>query len=498
MDVRFVTEGRGDAVAVMAGEGGQLLPAAQALDAATGGRLAKAITAARFTGGAGQTLDLFAPDGVDFGRVMVIGVGALDRADGLAVERWAGNAVKKVMTSGAEHLVLQPDQLPNVSKSDAGSRAAFGARMAAYRFDTYRTKLKPEQKPTLKDVQVAMDGAVAARARAEKDGPIVDGVFFARDLVSEPANVLYPETYAQRLKSELEPLGVEVEILGPAEMEKLGMGALLGVAQGSIREARLVVMNWKGMASKKARPMALVGKGVTFDTGGISLKPGAGMDEMRGDMGGSAAVAGAMKAIAGRKAQANVVGIVALVENMPGPNAQRPGDIVKTMSGQTIEVLNTDAEGRLILADALTYAQEKFNPTAVVDLATLTGAVIVALGHEYAGFYANDEDLAHAIEQAGTAEGELVWRMPLAAAYDKLIDTPNADMKNIAAKPGAGSIIGAQFLKRFVKEGVDWAHLDIAGTAWKSGPYEDPLYPAWATGYGVRLLNRLIANKYEE
>ncbi|MDX2273876.1 MAG: leucyl aminopeptidase [Hyphomonadaceae bacterium] len=499
MDVRFVTEGRGDAVAVMAGEGGQLLPAAQALDTASGGRLAKALAAARFTGAAGQAVDIFAPDGLEFARVTVIGLGALDRADGLAVERWAGNAVKRVLTSGVEHLVLQPDQLPNVAKSDAGSRAAFGARMASYRFDTYRTKLKPEQKPTLKDVQIAMvDGAVAARARAEKDGPVVDGVFFARDLVSEPANVLYPDSYAHRIKSELEPLGVEVEILDAAAMEKLGMGALLGVAQGSVREARLVVMNWKGMASKKARPMALVGKGVTFDTGGISIKPAAGMDEMKGDMGGSAAVAGAMKAIAARKAKANVVGVVALVENMPGPNAQRPGDIVKTMSGQTIEVLNTDAEGRLILADAVTYVQEKFSPTAVIDLATLTGAVIVALGHEYAGFYSNDEDLAHAIEQAGTAEGELVWRMPLAAAYDKLIDSPNADMKNIAGKPVAGSIIGAQFIKRFVKDGVDWAHIDIAGTAWKPGPYEDPLYPAWATGYGVRLLNRLIANKYEE
>jgi leucyl aminopeptidase len=260
----------------------------------------------------------------------------------------------------------------------------------------------------------------------------------------------------------------------------------------------MVVMSWKGLAAKKARPLALVGKGVTFDTGGISIKPAAGMDEMKGDMGGSAAVAGAMKAIALRKAKVNVVGIVALVENMPGPNAQRPGDIVKTMSGQTIEVLNTDAEGRLILADAVWYAQDKFNPAAVIDLATLTGAVVVALGGEYAGFYANDEDLAQAIQQAGTAEGELVWRLPLAAAYDKMIDSPNADMKNISGKPAAGSIIGAQFVKRFIKDGVDWAHIDIAGTAWKSAPYDDPLYPAWATGFGVRLLNRLIANKFEE
>jgi leucyl aminopeptidase len=260
----------------------------------------------------------------------------------------------------------------------------------------------------------------------------------------------------------------------------------------------MVSMYWRGGSAKKGRPLALVGKGVTFDTGGISLKPGPGMDEMKGDMGGAAAVAGAMKAIASRKAKANVVGVVALVENMPGHNAQRPGDIVTTMSGQTIEVLNTDAEGRLILADAVWYAQDKFNPTTLIDLATLTGAVIIALGNEHAGLYANDEELAQAITSAGQIEGEPVWRMPLGAAYDKLIDTPNADMKNIAGKPVAGSIVGAQFIKRFIKDGVHWAHLDIAGVAWKSGPYEDPLSPVWATGYGVRLLNRLIANKYEE
>ncbi|MFN3463021.1 MAG: leucyl aminopeptidase [Terricaulis sp.] len=496
MDIRFVTAGSGDVVAVMASEGGDLLAAGKALDTAAGGRIAKAMKAANFKGGAGQVTDILAPDGVDFGRVLVIGVGKADGADGLAVERWAGHAVKRVLTSGAEKLVLQPDALPSVSKAEAGSHAAMGARLAAYRFDTYRTKLKPEQKPTLTAVEIAMDGPAAAKARAEKDAAIVEGVFFARDLVHEPPNVLYPESFAERLR-DLETIGVEVEILEPETMERLGMGALLGVAQGSSRPARLVTMKWNG-GSKGAKPVALVGKGVTFDTGGISLKPGAGMDEMKGDMGGAAAVSGAMKAIALRKAKANVVGIVALVENMPGSNAQRPGDIVNTMSGQTIEVLNTDAEGRLILADAVWYAQDKYEPSAIIDLATLTGAVIVALGHENAGMFSNDEDLAHAITVAGQTEGEPVWRLPLSAAYDKLIDTPNADMKNIAGKPVAGSIVGAQFIKRFVKDGTPWAHLDIAGTAWKPGPYEDPLSPAWATGYGVRLLNRLIQNRYEE
>lgn len=496
MDIRFVTAGSGDVVVVMATDGGELLAAGKALDTASGGRIAKAMKAANFKGGAGQVADVLAPDGLDFGRVLVIGVGKADAADGMAVERWAGHAVKRVLTSGAEKLVLQPDALPGVSKAEAGSHAAMGARLAAYRFDTYRTKLKPEQMPTLTAVEISMDGPAAAKARAEKDAAIVEGVFFARDLVSEPPNVLYPESFAERLR-DLETIGIEVDILEPAAMERLGMGALLGVAQGSSRPARMVAMKWNG-GSKGSKPVALVGKGVTFDTGGISLKPGGGMDEMKGDMGGAAAVAGAMKAIALRKAKANVVGIVALVENMPGANAQRPGDIVNTMSGQTIEVLNTDAEGRLILADAVWYAQDKYDPSVLIDLATLTGAVIVALGHENAGMFSNDEDLAHAITAAGQAEGEPVWRLPLGAAYDKLIDTPNADMKNIAGKPVAGSIVGAQFIKRFIKDGTPWAHLDIAGTAWKSGPYEDPLSPAWATGYGVRLLNRLIQNRYED
>lgn len=496
MDIRFVTAGSGEVVAVMATEGGELLGAGKALDSASGGRIAKAMKAAGFKGGAGQVVDVLAPDGVDFARVLVIGVGKAEAADGMGVERWAGHAVKRTLTA-VEKLVLQPDALPGVAIAEAGAHAAMGARLASYRFDTYRTKLKPDQKPALKAVEIVLEHTAAAKARAEVDSAIVEGVFFARDLVSEPPNVLYPESFAERLR-DLETIGLEVEILEPAAMEKLGMGALLGVAQGSARPARLVAMKWNGSSVKKQKPFAIVGKGVTFDTGGISLKPGAGMDEMKGDMGGAAAVAGAMKAIALRKAKANVVGIVALVENMPGSNAQRPGDIVNTMSGQTIEVLNTDAEGRLILADAVWYAQDKYEPVALVDLATLTGAVIVALGHEHAGMCSNDEDLAHAISAAGTAEGELVWRLPLSAAYDKLIDTPNADMKNIAGKPVAGSIVGAQFIKRFVQDGTPWAHLDIAGTATKAGPYDDPLSPAWATGYGVRLLNRLIANKYED
>ncbi|MGE0045153.1 MAG: leucyl aminopeptidase [Hyphomonadaceae bacterium] len=496
MDIRFGPDAKGDAVAVMAGEGAALLEAGKALDEKTGGALTKAMAASRFTGGPNSVVEVLAPAGVDFARVLVIGIGNLERADGLNAERWGGQAARRTNITGAETLVLMPDAFNNVTAAEAGARAAIGARLGAYRFDHYRTKMKAEQKPSLKTVEVVLQGHAAAQSRYEKDAGVVDGVFLARDLVSEPPNVLYPESFADRLK-EMEQHGVEVTVLGVKEMSELKMFSLLGVGQGSVKESKLVVMVWNG-AKKKSRPIAFVGKGVTFDTGGISLKPGPGMDEMKGDMGGAAAVSGAMLSVALRKAKANVVGIVGLVENMPDGNAQRPGDIVKAADGQTIEILNTDAEGRLVLADALWYAQEKHNPAAIVDLATLTGAIIVSLGHEYAGMFSNDDDFAGAVTAAGVAEGEQVWRLPLAPGYDKMIDTPNADMKNIAGKPAAGSIVAAQFLKRFVRDGVAWAHLDIAGTAWKPAPFDDPVSPAWATGWGVRILNRLVAQRFEE
>jgi leucyl aminopeptidase len=496
MQIRFVNEARGEAVAVMAAEGPTLLPSATAIDKATKGRLSKALTAARFTGKPGQVVELLAPDGVDAARVLVIGVGAAGDVDARAVERWAGHAVKRLLTSGVETLSLHADAVGGVVAAQAGASAALGAKLAGYRFDTYRTTLKPEQQPTVATVQVIGEDQAGAKAAYERANALAEGVALARSLVSEPPNVLHPESFAARIR-EMEALGVEVEILGEKEMAKLGMHALLGVGQGSKRESQLAVMVWRGAKKKTAKPLALVGKGVTFDTGGISLKPGAGMDEMKGDMGGAAAVVGAMHAIAARKAKANVVGVVGLVENMPDGNAQRPGDIVKAASGLTIEVLNTDAEGRLVLADAVWYAQEKHDPAAVIDLATLTGAIIVSLGHEHAGLFCTDDALADAILAAGSAEGEPLWRLPLGAAYDKMIDTPNADMKNIAGKPAAGSIVGAQFIKRFIKPGVAWAHIDIAGVAWKPGPYDDPTSPTWATGYGVRLLNRLVADRYE-
>jgi leucyl aminopeptidase len=495
MDIRFVTEPKADALAVMAGEGGALAPAAAALDARLGGALGRAIAASRFTGQPGQVVEVLGAG--EIGRALVIGAGALDRLDPLAVERWAGHAVRRTLASGAERLALQPEPAGGVTAAEAAARAAMGVRLAAYRFDRYRTRVKQEQKPSLLEVQVVCEGPAAAQARFENDEPVITGALLARDLVSEPPNVLHPEEFARRAQ-ELQKLGVEVEVLGTAELEAMGAGSLLAVGKGSARQTMLVTMMWRGARAKSAQPVCLVGKGVTFDAGGISLKPGANMDEMRGDMAGAAAVLGAMQAIAARKARANVCGVIGLVENMPDANATRPGDIVTSLSGQTIEILNTDAEGRLLLADAIWHAQDKFNPIALVDLATLTGAIIISLGHEHAGMFCNDDALAHALTHAGQQEGESVWRMPLGPAYDRMIDSPNADMKNISGKTGAGSIVGAQFIQRFIKPGLAWAHLDIAGMAWKPGPYEDPLSPAWATGFGVRLLNRLVANTYEE
>ncbi len=497
MEIQFKSETKADAIAVLALEGGHLSASAQALDAKAGGAITRALQASRFTGGAGQVLEILAPAGVEAGRVLVIGVGGAEKFDALAAERFAGHAVKRTVTSGVETLAIHTDTIGGVPAAEAAARAAVGVGLAAYRFDKYRTKLKPDARPSLKEVSIITEGPAAAKARYGPHASVVEGVQFARDLVNEPSNILHPEEFAKRCQA-LAAVGLEVEVLGEEEMTKLGMNALLGVGRGSRRESQLVVMKWMGAKNKGAQPIALVGKGVTFDTGGISLKPAAGMEEMKGDMGGAAAVTGAMIAIAKRKAKANVVGLIGLVENMPDGDAQRPGDIVTSMSGQTIEVLNTDAEGRLVLSDVVWYAQEKCNPTAIVDLATLTGAVIIALGHEHAGLYCNNDALAQDISSAAAMEGEPVWRMPLSPAYDKMMDSPTADMKNISGKPAAGSITGAQFIQRFIKDGMPWAHIDIAGTAWKPGPYEDPLSPGWATGYGVRLLNKLVAHRFEE
>ncbi|QUD88992.1 leucyl aminopeptidase [Phenylobacterium montanum] len=493
MQVEFVARA-GAAVdgawAVAAFDGGTLSPAAARLDGASGGSLARAMTAAAFTGAKGKSLELVAPAGLAASRVLLIGVGAASDLTAERAETFAAEAYQALKTSGAQVLTVDVAE----DSADLAARAALGATLAAYRFDRYRTKEKPEKKPTIQTVRIAVSDVTAAEAAWAPLAALAQGVFFTRDLVSEPANILHPVEFAARVKA-LEAHGLVVEILGEAEMEKLGMGSLLGVGQGSERESQLVVVRWNGAADANAQPVAFVGKGVCFDTGGISLKPADGMEDMKWDMGGAGAVAGLMLTLAKRKAKANVVGILGLVENMPDGAAQRPGDIVTSMSGQTIEVINTDAEGRLVLADALWYCQDRFKPKFMVDLATLTGAIIIALGNDYAGLYSNNDSLAENLLAASKASGDQLWRMPLPAAYEKQIDSMAADVKNTGGRPG-GSITAALFLQRFVNE-LPWAHLDIASTAWKK-PSTVPTIPDGATGFGVRLLDKLVADFYED
>jgi leucyl aminopeptidase len=475
-------------VIVCVGEGGKLSVTARQLDKATGGVLSRAIKESWFSGKKSQLLDVVAPSGVAYGRIVMAGVGkGLDEQDQLALGGRLYAHLNQVGVKVAQvALEVTGRNLP-----EAAANFAYGAQLRSYRFDKYRTQEKAKNKPTLRTLAIRVKGAAAARRAYAPLEKIAEGVFFTRDLVSEPPNVLYPETFAKAVKA-LKKLGVKVEILGEKQMAKLGMGSLLGVGQGSVRESQIAIMRWDG-AAKSQQPVAFIGKGVTFDTGGISLKPGPGMQDMKWDMGGAGTVSGLMKALAGRKAKVNAIGIIGLVENMPDGNAQRPGDIVTSMSGQTIEIHNTDAEGRLVLADVLWYAQERFKPQFMVDLATLTGAIIVSLGHEYAGMFSNDDKLSEQLTKAGLATDEKVWRMPLGDAYDKKLNTDGADMKNVAGRDG-GSITAAQFLQRFVNK-VPWAHLDIAGMAWSNSA--SPIVPRGGTGYGVRLLDRFVRENYE-
>ncbi|MEO0034932.1 MAG: hypothetical protein RLZZ501_955 [Pseudomonadota bacterium] len=483
------------ALVVAVAEGGQLPPAAQALDAATQGGLTRAIAAGRFEGKATQTLTLLAPAGLEVSRLLLVGIGKAKSFDALAAQALGGNAVAALLSAGDAEAAVIVETVPGVALDTAeiAAHAAYGARRRAYRFDKYRTKEKKEDKPTLKKLSFQVEPPAEAKTAYARLEAVAEAIDFARDLVTEPANVITPETLTEQAKT-LAPLGVEVEVLDEKAMRKLGMGALLGVGQGSEHESRLVVMRWQGAADPKAAPVAFIGKGVTFDSGGISIKPAAGMEEMKGDMAGAATVIGTLRALAARKARVNAVGVVGLVENMPSGSAQRPGDVVTSMSGQTIEVINTDAEGRLVLADALWYTQDRFKPKFMVDLATLTGAIVISLGHEYAGLFASDDRLAERLTAAGKAVGEPLWRLPLGEAYDKQIKSDIADMKNVGGREG-GSITAAQFLKRFTNE-VAWAHLDIAGTAWSKK--DTATGPKGATGFGVALLDRLVADHYED
>jgi leucyl aminopeptidase len=444
----------------------------------------------RFEGEASSAAELFIDDNGAARRLLVLGTGG-DAKPHEAAEKLGGAAVARLLTSGEARAVIDVSGLGY--DADTSARVGLAAALRSWRYDRYRTKLKDKQKPTLNEIIVVGGGDGAGQRYSERWAPVFEGVSLTRELVTEPANIIYPETFVERVRASLEGTGVELEVLDRAAMQKLGMGALLGVAQGSIREARLLILKWNG-GQDGGQPTAFVGKGVTFDTGGISIKPAAGMEAMKWDMGGAGAVAGALKALALRKAKANIVGICGLVENMPGGNAQRPGDVVTTMSGQTVEVINTDAEGRLVLADAVTYVQRNYKPAAVIDLATLTGAILISLGHEWAGLFSNNDELASNLLGAAADSGDKLWRMPLAEPFDRLIDSPIADVKNVGPREG-GSITAAQFIQRFIENGMKWAHIDMAGKAWADKP--SATYEKGATGFGVRLLDEYVAEVLE-
>jgi leucyl aminopeptidase len=488
MQIRFAdTRPTGDFALVLP-VAGTVRPALDSLDGAKPA-VEAAIKRSRFDGDSGSVVETFL-DADGGRRLLVIGTGS-DAKAGDAAEKLAGTAVARLLTSGETSAVIDLTGLNY--DADAAARVALAAALRGWRYDRYRTRLKDKQKPTLKTVTIVGAGKNAEQRYATRYAGVAEGVSLTRELVTEPANIIYPDTFVERVLESIAGLDIDAQVLGREEMARLGMGALLGVAQGSVREPKMLVLKWNGGKAGEA-PVAFIGKGVTFDTGGISIKPAQNMEAMKWDMGGAGAVAGAMKALASRKAKANVVGVCGLVENMPDGNAQRPGDVVTTMSGQTVEVINTDAEGRLVLCDAMTWTQKTFKPKLMVDLATLTGAMVITLGHEYAGIFSNDETLAADLIKAAETSGDKLWRQPLAEPYDRLIDSQIADMKNVGPRE-AGSITAAQFLQRYVEDGVAWAHLDIAGMAWSDKA--KPTYDKGATGYGVRLLDQFIAESVE-
>jgi leucyl aminopeptidase len=447
--------------------------------------------ATRFKGSAGQVFEGFVSEKGTLARIALSGAGEVEaEARALNVEKAGAALAAKYVASGESAMVLDLGHADLSGEEAAG--ALLGLRLRAWRFDEYRTQLADDKKATLGDVHV-IGAPSGTQAAWERVCAIAEGVEFTRKLITLPANILYPESFVALCEEAFAGTGAELTVLDEAEMEELGMGALLGVGQGSDRASRMLAIRWNGGAEGDA-PTCFVGKGVTFDTGGISLKPGPGMEDMKWDMGGAGAVAGGMLALVKRKAKANLVAVIGLVENMPDGRAQRPGDVVTTMSGQTVEVLNTDAEGRLVLCDALHWAQETYKPVRIVDFATLTGAMIIALGNEHGGVFANDDALAEQLLSAGKVSGDKLWRMPIGPAYDKLIDSPIADIKNVGPRE-AGSITAAQFLGRFIKNGTAWAHCDIAGMVWSNKPGHT--WDKGATGYGVRLIDRFVADNFE-
>jgi leucyl aminopeptidase len=449
-----------------------------------------ALSASRFSGKSEQVLECFAASHERASRLLFAGAGALRTDNDLAMERAGGSAYRATASSGSRILELD---LSRQSPAQA-AHAAFGVCLAAYRFDKYRTTETSERKPSLGSIRVLVNDPSTAMTAFAHNASLAEAIYFARDLVSEPPNVLFPAEFASRVKA-LEHLGLRIEVLGVEEMRRLKMGALLAVGQGSSQESQLVIIRWNGGSETEA-PLAFIGKGVCFDSGGLTLKEGTPMVAMKRDMAGAAAVVGAMQAIAARKARVNALGILALVENMPDGNAYRPSDIVTSMSGQTIEIISTDAEGRLILADALWFCQQQFKPQFMIDLATLTGAVHAALGSEYAGLFCNNDQLAQQLLAAAEREGEPLWRLPMPPKHGELMESAAADMINHTDRLlGGGAITGALFLQRFVN-GYPWAHLDITGTAWFDAS-PSSIIPKGASGYGVRLLDRLVMDHFE-
>jgi leucyl aminopeptidase len=435
-----------------------------------------------------QTLEIISSDKLGYSKIIIIGLGE-DPSISLRESDLIGGKITQLNSKTNSNIDVLVSK--NISNDESMLRIGYGSILATYKFDKYKSKKsKTNFSKTIKLVSNKNSRSLSKKFNHNKS--VAQGVFLARDLVNEPSNILNPEDYAKRIKG-LSKYGLKVEVLNEVKMKKLGMDSLLGVGRGSQYDSQLVIIKWDGLKTKKTKPLCFVGKGVCFDSGGISLKPGNKMEEMIGDMGGSAAVVGLMKSLALRKAKANVVGIVGLVENMPDGTAQKPGDIVNTMSGQTIEIQNTDAEGRLVLADALWYAQDRFKPEFMIDLATLTGAIVMSLGNKMAGIFSNNDSLSDKLFIAGEESGDLVWRLPLSSSYDKMINSQFADMKNIGMG-GAGSITAAQFLKRFVNK-VPWVHVDIAGTA--TGMEKNSINTSWATGFGVHLLDTLVSKFYE-
>ena len=478
---------------VLVGENSKLFSTGTLINRKVGNCLKKAMKVSKFTAKKGQILEVLAPNGIKASKITMLGIGNPKKLDFLSAESLGGILIDSANKSSVVNLALIVDEIKDlkIDTTHFAAHLALGAKLGSYRYDKFKTKSKAKDKLTIKSISVMLSIPAEARKIYAPMNHLAASIFVTRDLVSEPANYLNPYTFSLRAK-EIKIENLKIEVLPPSKLKDLGMNALLGVAQGSTNEPRVVIYKYSG-GKKNQKPLAFIGKGVTFDSGGISIKPSQGMEDMKWDMGGAAVVNGLMLALSQRKAKINAVGIVGMVENMPSGSAQRPGDAVTSMSGQTIEVINTDAEGRLVLADILWYTQKVYKPKLMIDLATLTGAIIVALGDLQAGLFSNNDTLANDLINAGKLVGEELCRFPLSESYDKQINSQIADMKNVGGR-GAGSITAAQFLQRFVNN-VPWAHLDIAGVTWSNS--NRPTVPKGGTGYGVRLLDRFVFEKYE-